>query len=172
MNTPLEPSKAQQTTKQSAPAKQPTAPTSIKPAPTATDSEVSKQDLTTLAAKKILLVDDDMRNTFALSRSLKSKGLGVIMAADGKMALDALEKEPDIDIVLMDIMMPIMDGYEAITKIRSQERFTELPIIALTAKVMKGDKEKCIEVGASDFLAKPIDLTLLLAKLKSWLIHG
>lgn len=122
-----------------------------------------------LSNKKILVVDDDMRNTFALSKVLKSKGINVIMAANGKMAIETLEKQNDINMVLMDIMMPIMDGYKAVKKIRSIGAFNTLPIIALTAKAMIGDKEKCLEIGASDFIAKPIDQALLLSKIEYWL---
>lgn len=119
--------------------------------------------------KTVLIVDDDMRNTFALSKTLKSKGVNVIMAANGKTAIETLETHADISLVLMDIMMPVMDGYEAIQKIRQNEKLVNLPIIAVTAKVMKGDKEKCLEIGASDFLAKPIDTDQLVSLLKKWL---
>lgn len=111
--------------------------------------------------KKVLLVDDDMRNTYALSAALKKKGLVVIMADNGELALQRLNDDPTIDIVVMDIMMPVMDGYEAMTKIRAQERFINLPIIALTAKVMPEDKAKAFSCGASDFLTKPVDIQQL-----------
>lgn len=123
----------------------------------------------TLEGKKILVVDDDMRNTFALSKVLKSRGINVIMAANGKTALDTIDQQPDIDMVLMDIMMPVMDGYEAISKIRKDKKLTDLPIIALTAKAMAGDKEKCFAAGASDFVAKPIEPDSLLTKIQHWL---
>ncbi len=119
--------------------------------------------------KKVLIVDDDMRNTFALSKVLKSQGIHVVMAANGKMAIDTLEQESNIDMILMDIMMPVMDGYEAIKEIRTMDSFSQLPIIALTAKAMVGDREKCLDIGASDFIAKPIDPELLLSKIKQWL---
>ncbi|MBB72439.1 MAG: hypothetical protein CMF50_08580 [Legionellales bacterium] len=122
-----------------------------------------------LDGKKLLIVDDDMRNTFALSKVLKGKGMDIKMASNGKQALESLATDPDIDIVLMDIMMPVMDGYEAIQKIREQEKFKQLPIIALTAKAMSGDKEKCLNVGASDFLAKPLNTDNLISMLRVWL---
>ena len=122
-----------------------------------------------LKDKKILMVDDDMRNIFALSRLLVEKGMQVIKAEDGKMALEALEKHADVDLVLMDIMMPVMDGYETMRRIRAQARFHKLPIIALTAKAMAGDRVLCIEAGANDYLAKPVDAKRLLSMLRVWL---
>ncbi|MCI5224466.1 MAG: response regulator [Candidatus Electrothrix sp. AR4] len=119
--------------------------------------------------KRVLLVDDDMRNVFALSSVLEEKGMEVLIAEDGKQALDTLAHEEGIDIVLIDIMMPEMDGYEATGKIREQKRFWKLPIIALTAKAMKEDRDKCIEAGASDYLAKPVDLERLLSMMRVWL---
>ena len=122
-----------------------------------------------LAGAKILLVDDDMRNVFALSRLIEDQGALVTVARNGQEALDRLESNPNHDLVLMDIMMPIMDGFEAMRRIRSQSCFAKLPIIALTAKAMKGDQEKCIEAGASDYLAKPIDVKRLLSLASVWL---
>ncbi|RWX49279.1 Response regulator receiver domain-containing protein [Candidatus Electrothrix communis] len=119
--------------------------------------------------KKVLLVDDDMRNVFALSGVLEQKGMEVVIAEDGKRALEMLDKEEGIDIVLMDIMMPEMDGYEATRKIREQKQFWKLPVIALTAKAMKDDRDKCIEAGASDYLAKPVDVERLLSMMRVWL---
>jgi CheY-like chemotaxis protein len=119
--------------------------------------------------KKILLTDDDMRNVFALSKILKEKGLTVLKAEDGENALRILDKEPNVDLVLMDIMMPVMDGYETIRRIRNQPRFADLPIIALTAKAMKEDKEKCIAAGASDYLSKPVDAERLFSMMRVWL---
>ncbi|MBN2005058.1 MAG: response regulator [Anaerolineae bacterium] len=121
--------------------------------------------------KRILVVDDDMRNSFALSKLLRDKGIVVQVAADGRRALELLEKNPDMDLVLMDIMMPIMDGYETIRQIRAQARFRALPILALTAKAMKGDREKCLEAGASDYLPKPVDEDRLFSMLRVWLYH-
>jgi CheY-like chemotaxis protein len=119
--------------------------------------------------KKVLLVDDDMRNVFALSGVLEQKGMEVIIAEDGKRALEMLVQEEGIDIVLMDIMMPEMDGYEATRRIREQKQFWKLPIIALTAKAMKDDRDKCLEVGTSDYLAKPVDVERLLSMMRVWL---
>jgi CheY-like chemotaxis protein len=110
-----------------------------------------------LAGKKILLVDDDMRNVFALSSALEAHGMEVAIARNGREGVEKLSSNPDMDLVLMDIMMPEMDGYEAMRAIRKRKRFQNLPIIALTAKAMKGDRNKCIEAGASDYMAKPVD---------------
>lgn len=122
-----------------------------------------------LSDKKVLIVDDDMRNSFALATILSQKNMEVLMAAHGKEALEMLEHHPNVDLVLMDIMMPEMDGYEATQEIRKQGRFRKLPIIALTAKAMKGDRAKCIEAGANDYLAKPIDTDKLLSLMRVWL---
>jgi signal transduction histidine kinase/DNA-binding response OmpR family regulator len=119
--------------------------------------------------KKVLVVDDDMRNIFALATVLEEHDLEIIAANNGNEAVAKLEKHGDIDLVLMDIMMPEMDGYEAMRKIRQQPRFRKLPIIALTAKAMKGDKAKCIEAGANDYLAKPVDTDKLLSLMRVWL---
>lgn len=119
--------------------------------------------------KKVLLVDDDMRNVFALSKILKERGLEIIKAENGYSALNALELDPAIDIVLMDIMMPEMDGYETMQKIRLQAKFKNLPIIALTAKAMKEDRQKCIDAGANDYITKPVDVERLLSLMRVWL---
>ncbi|MFP4472017.1 MAG: response regulator, partial [Bacteroidales bacterium] len=119
--------------------------------------------------KKVLVVDDDMRNVFALSKILDEKGMKIIEAENGKVALEKLEKEKDVDIVLMDIMMPVMDGFEAMRQIRKNPAFRNLPIISLTAKAMKDDQEKCIAAGASDYLAKPIDIEKLISLMNVWL---
>lgn len=127
-------------------------------------------DLSALHGRKILLVDDDLRNVYALSKVLREQGLVVILADNGQLAVEKLEQERDVDLVLMDIMMPIMDGYEAIKVIRG--RISEsLPIIALTAKAMSSDREKCLSVGASDYMAKPVDLDDLLSVVKNWCYH-
>lgn len=122
-----------------------------------------------LRGRKVLLVDDDVRNTFALSKVLRKEGMEVVMADDGQLALERLAKDPDIEIVLMDIMMPVMDGYEAMGRIRAQEKFKHLPIIALTAKAMSQDRAKCIEAGANDFLSKPVDIEQLVGLMRVWL---
>lgn len=121
---------------------------------------------------KVLVVDDDMRNTFALSSALKKKGLVVILADNGKTALEKLESETDIELIIMDIMMPIMDGYEAISRIRMQRKYDNIPVIALTAKILPEDKSKAFEVGANDFLTKPVDVDKLLSLIKLWYAHA
>jgi CheY-like chemotaxis protein/nitrogen-specific signal transduction histidine kinase len=122
-----------------------------------------------LQGKKVLLVDDDMRNVFALSTLLEDQQMKVITAVDGREALELLQQNPDTDIVLMDIMMPEMDGYEAIRRIRTDLKMTHLPIIALTAKAMAGDREKTIEAGASDYITKPVDSGRLFSLMRVWL---
>src|SRR5207253_6882461 len=122
-----------------------------------------------LAGRKVLIVDDDIRNIFALTNTLEQRQMQVAHAENGKAALEVLRATPDIDLVLMDIMMPEMDGYETTRAIRAMEQFKSLPIIALTAKAMKGDREKCIEAGASDYIAKPVDTEQLLSLLRVWL---
>lgn len=122
-----------------------------------------------LKSKKILLVDDDMRNVFALSRILKDRGMEIVKAENGHTALEALKTNPSVDMVLMDIMMPEMDGYEAMRRIRLQPTHKSLPIIALTAKAMKEDRQKCIDAGASDYITKPVDVERLLSLMRVWL---
>jgi signal transduction histidine kinase/DNA-binding response OmpR family regulator len=119
--------------------------------------------------KRILLVDDDIRNTYALATFLEGKNMEVLVANNGQEGLDTLAEESPIDLVLMDIMMPEMDGYEAMQKIRQQPELRKLPIIALTAKAMKGDKARCIEAGANDYLTKPVDTDRLLSLMRVWL---
>ena len=125
-----------------------------------------------LKGRKLLLVDDDLRNTFALSKALQKYEIDITIADNGELALEQLENNPDMEIVLMDIMMPVMDGYEATQKIREQERFKNLPVIALTAKAMADDKDKCIKAGASDYLTKPVDIDKLVSMMKVWLQDG
>jgi CheY-like chemotaxis protein len=122
-----------------------------------------------LAGKKVLIVDDDARNVFALTSMLERWEIVPLRAENGRQALEVLRKTPGIDLVLMDIMMPEMDGYETIRAIRADGRFGDLPIIALTAKAMKDDRRKCIEAGASDYLAKPVGSDQLLSTLRVWL---
>jgi HAMP domain-containing protein/CheY-like chemotaxis protein/signal transduction histidine kinase len=122
-----------------------------------------------LVGKKVLVVDDDVRNIFALSSVIERRGMTVITAGTGREAIAKLESTPDVAIVLMDIMMPEMDGYETMQVIRQNASFRRLPIIALTAKAMKGDREKCLEAGASEYLAKPVNTEQLLSSLRMWL---
>ena len=122
-----------------------------------------------LAKKKVLIVDDDIRNIFAITSFLERHNMNVIYAENGKDALDMMAKTTDIDVVLMDIMMPGMDGYETMREIRKNKRFKSMPIIAITAKAMRGDREKCIEAGASDYITKPVDVDQLLSLLRVWL---
>jgi CheY-like chemotaxis protein len=121
-----------------------------------------------LVGRKVLLVDDDARNIFALSSLLERRGMNVLTATTGREAIEILDST-DVSIVLMDIMMPEMDGYQTMQRIRGSEQHQRLPIIALTAKAMKGDREKCLEAGASDYLAKPVDTEQLLSALRMWL---
>jgi HAMP domain-containing protein/CheY-like chemotaxis protein/signal transduction histidine kinase len=122
-----------------------------------------------LVGKKVLVVDDDVRNIFALSSVLERRGMTVLTAGTGREAIETLDSTPDMAIVLMDIMMPEMDGYETMQVIRQNPAFRRLPIIALTAKAMKGDREKCLEAGASEYLAKPVNTEQLLSGLRMWL---
>ncbi|WP_299789060.1 response regulator [uncultured Shewanella sp.] len=124
---------------------------------------------TALTGKKVLLVDDDMRNVFALSSILEDKGIEIVVGRDGLESIEKLDQNPDVALILMDIMMPKMDGYDAMKAIRKKQKYKKLPIIALTAKAMKGDRSKCIEAGASDYLAKPVDTDKLLSMLRVWL---
>src|SRR5439155_207738 len=122
-----------------------------------------------LVGRKVLVVDDDVRNIFALSSVLERRGMTVLTAGTGREAISILESTPDMAIVLMDIMMPEMDGYETMQVIRQNPSFRRLPIVALTAKAMKGDREKCLEAGASEYLAKPVNTEQLLSALRMWL---
>jgi len=122
-----------------------------------------------LTGKKVLVVDDDVRNIFALSSLLERHGMKAISASTGQEAINLLKATPELSIVLMDIMMPEMDGYETMRRIREDSQFRMLPILALTAKAMKGDREKCLEAGASDYIAKPVNTEQLLSLLRIWL---
>jgi HAMP domain-containing protein/CheY-like chemotaxis protein/signal transduction histidine kinase len=122
-----------------------------------------------LVGRTVLLVDDDPRNIFALSSALERRGMNVLTATTGREAIELIEQTPSLAIVLMDIMMPEMDGYETIGTIRQNKAYRRLPIVALTAKAMKGDREKCLEAGASDYLAKPVNTEQLLSALRMWL---
>jgi len=141
------------------------------------DLPLSKQEMlrslhqsdAALVGKKVLVVDDDVRNIFAISSILERRGMNVVSANNGQEAIDLVEQQDDVAMVLMDIMMPGMDGYETMRAIRTRPELRALPIIALTAKAMKGDREKCIEAGASDYIAKPVNTDQLLAMLRQWL---
>jgi CheY-like chemotaxis protein len=122
-----------------------------------------------LSSKRVLVVDDDIRNIFAMTSLLERHNMVVYSAENGRDAIEVLQKNEEIDVVLMDIMMPEMDGYDTIHEIRKLPKFKSLPILALTAKAMKGDREKCIEAGASDYIAKPVDTEQLLSLLRIWL---
>src|SRR5213075_2957799 len=125
-----------------------------------------------LAGKKVLVVDDDVRNIFALTTVSEQHNLQVLHAENGRAGIEMLLKTPDVDGVLMDIMMPEMDGYETMRAIRQVPEFRTLPIIAVTAKAMKGDRAKCIEAGASDYITKPVDLDQLFSMLRVWLVRS
>jgi CheY-like chemotaxis protein len=119
-----------------------------------------------LAGAKILIVDDDIRNIFSLTSVLESHDVEVLHAERGKDGILILEQTPGVDVALIDIMMPDMDGYETMQQIRQRPALADLPLIAVTAKAMKGDRQKCLDAGASDYIAKPVDIELLLALLR------
>lgn len=131
--------------------------------------EQLRHDDPILTGKKVLIIDDDVRNIFALTGLLERYQIQVIYAENGRDGIEQLQANPDTNVVLMDVMMPEMDGYETTQAIRQQDRFRNLPIIALTAKAMQGDREKCIEAGASDYITKPVDTEQLLSLLRVWL---
>jgi CheY-like chemotaxis protein len=122
-----------------------------------------------LSGRKVLVVDDDIRNIFALNSLLERHHMQVITATNGQEAIKLVESTDELSLVLMDVMMPEMDGYETMRRIRSNQKFRMLPIIALTAKAMKGDREKCLEAGASDYVAKPVNTDQLLSLVRMWL---
>ena len=122
-----------------------------------------------LKGKTVLIADDDVRNIFSLTKSLENYGMNVISAIDGKDALKQLAAHKNVDIVLMDMMMPEMDGYESTKRIRENPKYRKLPIIAVTAKAMMGDRERCINAGASDYITKPVDADQLISLLRVWL---
>jgi CheY-like chemotaxis protein len=122
-----------------------------------------------LCRRKVLIVDDDARNIFALATVLENHEMEVLTATNGRQAIELIDSTPDLNVVLMDIMMPEMDGYQTMREIRNDPRWRSLPILALTAKAMKGDREKCLEAGASDYIAKPVNIDQLLSLLRVWL---
>jgi hypothetical protein len=129
---------------------------------------LSRQD-PVLNGRKVLIVDDDVRNIFALTGALERQGMQVLYAENGRDGIALLSSTPDIHVVLMDVMMPEMDGYQTMQAIRQMPRFQGLPMIALTAKAMRGDREKCLAAGASDYITKPVDMEQLLSLLRVWL---
>ncbi len=138
--------------------------------PSLIGEERFNDSLESLSGRKVLLVDDDFRNVYALSKVLKEHGLNVALADNGKLAIEKLQSDGEFDLVLMDIMMPVMDGYQAMREIRKSIS-TTIPIIALTAKAMAADRDKCIEAGANDYMAKPVDVNNLMSMLKVWCYH-
>jgi len=122
-----------------------------------------------LSGKRVLIADDDVRNVFALASALEARGMSVRFAENGREAIESLHADPAVDIVLMDVMMPELNGHEATRALRADERFGELPIIALTAQAMNGDREKSIAAGASDYITKPIDVEQLISLMRVWL---
>jgi len=125
-----------------------------------------------LAGAKVLIVDDDIRNIFSLTSVLESHDVQVLHAERGKDGILILEQTPDVDVALIDIMMPDMDGYETMQQIRERSELADVPLIAVTAKAMKGDRQKCLDAGASDYIAKPVDIELLLALLRVWVARS
>jgi len=124
-----------------------------------------------LRGRKVLVVDDDARNIFALNSLLENQEMDVLSTTDGRSAIEIIKNTPDLSLVLMDIMMPEMDGYETMKEIRKSPEFRTLPILALTAKAMKGDREKCLDAGASDYIAKPVNTDQLLSLMRVWLFR-
>jgi CheY-like chemotaxis protein len=125
-----------------------------------------------LKGAKVLIVDDDIRNIFSLTSVLESHDVEVLHAERGKDGILILEQTPGVDVALIDIMMPDMDGYETMQHIRERAELADLPLIAVTAKAMKGDRQKCLDAGASDYIAKPVDIELLLALLRVWIARS
>jgi CheY-like chemotaxis protein len=146
-------------------------PILVKPTMRTPKSKTDAEEIAKLAGKRVLVVDDDVRNIFALTSLLERYKIEVLFADNGRTAISMLQSTVGVDIVLMDIMMPGMDGFEAMREIRTLEPFRDLPIIALTARAMKGDQEKCIEAGASDYVPKPVAPDQLLHVLCAWVQH-
>jgi CheY-like chemotaxis protein len=128
-----------------------------------------EQSESALAGKRVLIVDDDVRNVFALASALEAHGMEVRFAENGRKGLESLQADPDVDLVLMDVMMPEMDGHETTRAIRAVPELAGLPVIALTAKAMHGDRDKSIAAGASDYITKPVDMDQLIALMRVWL---
>jgi CheY-like chemotaxis protein len=132
----------------------------------------ASRDVPELAGAKILIVDDDIRNIYSLTSVLENYDVEVLHAERGKDGILILEQTPGIHVALIDIMMPDMDGYETMQQIRARPQLAEVPLIAVTAKAMKGDRQKCLDAGASDYIAKPVDIDLLLALLRVWVTRS
>jgi len=132
----------------------------------------STRPVAELAGAKVLIVDDDIRNIFSLTSVLESHDVEVLHAERGKDGILILEQTPGVDVALIDIMMPDMDGYETMQQIRQRPELADLPLIAVTAKAMKGDRQKCLDAGASDYIAKPVDIELLLALVRVWVARA
>ncbi len=132
--------------------------------------EFSQHEVEVFRGRNILIVDDDYRNIYALKNALEKRGMNILVAKDGVECLDILQANDEIDLILMDIMMPNLDGYETMSIIRKQLKITDLPIIALTAKAMKNDRDKSLEAGASDYISKPLNLEQLISVLRVWLV--
>ncbi|HEY6816912.1 MAG TPA: response regulator, partial [Croceibacterium sp.] len=122
-----------------------------------------------LEGRKVLIVDDDIRNIYSLASVLEAHGAEVLHAERGAEGIAILEQNPDIDVALIDIMMPEMDGYETMQRIRANPYLAHIPLLSVTAKAMKGDRQKCLDAGASDYISKPVDIDLLLALLRVWI---
>lgn len=133
------------------------------------EGPIKQEGISSLKNKKILIVDDDIRNVYALTIALEKFEMDIIVAENGREGIEVLMENPETDLILMDIMMPEMDGFEAIRRIRQITEFQTIPIIALTAKAMKRDREECLDAGATDYISKPIDLDQLFSLMQVWL---
>jgi CheY-like chemotaxis protein len=138
----------------------------------APETSAAAKPVPELAGAKVLIVDDDIRNIYSLTSVLESHDVEVLHAERGKDGILILEQTPGVDVALIDIMMPEMDGYETMQQIRARPTLSDLPLIAVTAKAMKGDRQKCLDAGASDYIAKPVDIELLLALLRVWVARS
>jgi CheY-like chemotaxis protein len=141
-------------------------PVETLPAPAKAKLNQSKHDDAVLTGRKVLVIDDDIRNIFSLASALEEYGIELSYAESGRAGIEQIEAKPDTDVVLVDIMMPDMDGYETMREIRARQGMGDLPIVAVTAKAMKGDRQKCIQAGASDYVSKPVDIDHLISVLR------
>ena len=141
----------------------------LKAAPKISDYKKLNSLEQVLNKKTVLVVDDDVRNIFSLTKTLENFKMHVLTAVDGNEALQMLREHPEINVVLLDMMMPQMDGYETAGRIRKDQQWKNIPVIAVTAKAMTGDREKCINAGASDYITKPVDIDQLLSLMRVWL---